>query len=120
MKIVIGGGSGGIGGAFVEKLAGRPDVETIIATYHRSKQPEVERPNVSRHQLDVTHEPAIPDWAAQIGEIDWLINAVGMLHTPAQGPEKTIRHIDPAFFLESARMSLVEGQGAIHQTCCCN
>ena len=107
MKIVIAGGSGGIGQALVHKLASRPDVETIIATFHRSNPPVVERPNVSWHQLDLTHEPAIREWAAQIAEIDWLINTVGMLHTPAQGPEKTIRHIDPAFFLESMSINTV-------------
>ena len=107
MKIVIAGGSGGIGGAFVDKLAGRPDVETVVATYHRSSPPEVEHPNVSWQQLDLTQEPTIRDWAAQIGEIDWLINAVGMLHTPAQGPEQTIRHIDPAFFLHSMSINTV-------------
>ena len=107
MNIVILGGSGGIGEAFIEKLAGRPNVETVVATYHRSKPPEVGRPNVSLQRLDLTNEPAIRDWAAQIGEIDWLINAVGMLHTPAQGPEKTIRHIDPAFFLQSMSINTV-------------
>ncbi len=107
MKIVIAGGSGGIGGAFVDKLARRPNVETVFASYHRSYPPEVEHPKVSWQQLDLTHEPAIRDWAAQIDEIDCLINAVGMLHTPAQGPEKTIRHIDPAFFLENMSINTV-------------
>jgi len=35
MKIVIAGGSGGIGGAFVENLARRSNVEKITATYNR-------------------------------------------------------------------------------------
>jgi NAD(P)-dependent dehydrogenase (short-subunit alcohol dehydrogenase family) len=107
MNIVIAGGSGGIGGAFVDKLAARSNVETIVASYHRSYPPGVEHQKVSWHQLDLTHEPAIRDWAAQIGEIDWLINAVGMLHTPAQGPEKTVRHIDPASFLQSMSINTV-------------
>ena len=47
MNIVIAGGSGGIGGAFVEKLAGRPNVETVVATYHRSSPPEVERLSIA-------------------------------------------------------------------------
>ena len=110
MNIVIAGGSGGIGKAFVEKLAGRPNVETVVATYHRSNPPEVEHPNVSWQQLDLTDEPAVRDWAAQLGDIDWLINAAGMLHTPSQGPEKTIRHIDPAFFLQSMSINTVPTQ----------
>jgi NAD(P)-dependent dehydrogenase (short-subunit alcohol dehydrogenase family) len=100
MKIVVAGGSGGIGGAFVENLARRSNVEKITATYNRNP-PGIEHPNVIWHQLDLIDETAIRDWAAQIDEIDWLINAAGMLHTTAQGPEKTVRHIDPAFFLES-------------------
>ena len=107
MNIVVAGGSGGIGGAFVDKLAARPEVQTIIASYYRSKPPEVEHPKVSWHLIDLTHEPAVRDWAAKIGEIDWLINAVGMLHTPAKGPEKTIRHVDPAFFVESMSINTV-------------
>jgi NAD(P)-dependent dehydrogenase (short-subunit alcohol dehydrogenase family) len=100
MKIVITGGAGGIGGAFVERLAARPNVEKITATYNR-KPPDAQHRKVSWQQLDLTDEAAIRDWAAQLDEIDWLINTAGILHTSAQGPEKTIRHIDPAFFLHS-------------------
>lgn len=104
MKIAIAGGSGGIGGGLVEKLAGRANVEMITATYHRNR-PKIHHPNVIWHQLDLTDEAAIREWATQIDEIDWLINAAGMLHQPAGGPEKTVRHIDPAFFLESMRIN---------------
>jgi NAD(P)-dependent dehydrogenase (short-subunit alcohol dehydrogenase family) len=100
MKIVITGGSGGIGSAFVEALARRPQVETVISTWNRTP-PRSRARNVSWQQLDLTDEDAVRDWARQLGEIDWLINAAGMLHTPAQGPEKTIRQVDPGFFLEN-------------------
>jgi NAD(P)-dependent dehydrogenase (short-subunit alcohol dehydrogenase family) len=101
MNIVITGGSGGIGSAFVDKLAGRANVERIIATYHRGNPSEGGHPKVDWHQLDLTNEAAIRDWAIQVGEIDWLINAAGMLHKPAKGPEKTIGRIDPDFFMEN-------------------
>ncbi|MGB5301260.1 MAG: SDR family NAD(P)-dependent oxidoreductase [Thiogranum sp.] len=100
MRIVIAGGSGGIGGAFVEALAQRPWVEGITATCNRHAF-AVEHPKVTWHRLDLTDEAAIRDWAAKLDEIDWLINAAGILHTRGQGPEKTIRQIDPAFFLEN-------------------
>ncbi len=100
MNIVIAGGSGGIGGAFVEALATRPGVDKIIATCNRhSSAPD--HPKVTWHRLDLTDEDAIRDWAAEVDEIDWLINAAGILHTRVQGPEKSIRQIDPAFFLEN-------------------
>jgi NAD(P)-dependent dehydrogenase (short-subunit alcohol dehydrogenase family) len=100
MRIVITGGSGGIGSAFVEVLARRPDVEKIIATCN-SHSPALDHAKVVWHQLDLTDAAAICDWAAKLDEIDWLINAAGMLHTTTRGPEKSIRQIDPAFFLES-------------------
>jgi NAD(P)-dependent dehydrogenase (short-subunit alcohol dehydrogenase family) len=104
MQIVITGGSGGIGSAFVEALARRADVRKIIATYNH-KPPEADDPKILWQRLDLTDEVTLRDWAQHTGEIDWLINAAGMLHTPAHGPEKTIRQIDPAFFLENIRVN---------------
>ena len=106
MKVVITGGSGGIGSAFVHRLAGRPNVETVTATYHRHR-PAAEHPKVIWHQVDLSDESAIRAWAAQIDEVDWLINAAGILHTSTQGPEKTVRHIDPEFFLHSMTINTV-------------
>ena len=106
MNIIVAGASGGIGSAFVEQLAGRPNVHRIIATY-RNKAPENLHPKVTWHRLDLTDEAAVHDWAAETGEIDWLINAAGMLHTGTHGPEKTIRQLDPAFFLESVQINSV-------------
>ena len=106
MKVVITGGSGGIGSAFVHGLAGRPNVETVTATYHRHR-PAAEHPKVIWQQLDLSDEAAFRGWAAQIDEIDWLINAAGILHTSTQGPEKTVRHIDPEFFLHSMTVNTV-------------
>ena len=102
MNIVIAGGSGGIGGAFVEALATRPGVEKIIATCN-SHSSALDHPKVTWHRLDLTDETVMRDWAARLDEIDWLINAAGILHTPAKGPEKSIRQIDSAFFLENMR-----------------
>jgi len=100
MNVVITGGSGGIGGAFVRVLAARPDVDKIIAT-HNDHSFAVDYEKASWHRLDLTDEVAIKAWAAQLNEIDWLINAAGILHTPAHGPEKSIRQVDPAFFLQN-------------------
>ena len=106
MKVVITGGSGGIGSAFVHRLARRPNVETVTATYHRHR-PAAEHPKVIWQQVDLSDESAIRAWAAQIDEVDWLINAAGILHTSTQGPEKTVRHIDPEFFLHSMTINTV-------------
>ena len=92
MNLVIAGGSGGIGSAFVEALAKRPAVKRIIATCHRNPS-TLDHPKVTWQRLDLTDEAAVRDWAQGTGEIDWLINAAGRLHTPAKGPEKSIRQI---------------------------
>ena len=100
MNIVIAGGSGGIGSAFVEVLARRLDVDKIIATSNRNSL-LLAHPKVTWHRLDLTDEDAIRGWSDQLDEIDWLINAAGILHTRAHSPEKSIRQVDPAFFLEN-------------------
>ena len=100
MNIVITGGSGGIGHAFVRRLADRPTVSRIDATCNENR-PAFEHDKVTWHRLDLTDEAAIESWSKRLGEIDWLINAAGMLHRSGQGPEKTIRRVDPEFFMKN-------------------
>ena len=104
MNIIITGGSGSIGGAFIEALARRSEVEKIIATCNGHSS-ALDHAKVTWHRLDLTDEAAMRDWAAQLDEIDWLINAAGILHTREHGPEKSIRQIDAAFFLENMRIN---------------
>ncbi|MDZ7803649.1 SDR family oxidoreductase [Thiohalophilus sp.] len=104
MNIAIIGGSGGIGRTFVEVLAGRPEVSAIHATYNRTPPP-FQHPAVTWQPLDITNESAIRNWGRELGEIDWLINAVGLLHDLEQGPEKSIRRLDPAFFMQNMNIN---------------
>ena len=104
MHIVIIGGSGGIGRAFVDVLASRADVSSVAATYH-SSQPAGTPTKVSWHAVDITDEASIEAWAQQTGEIDWLINAAGILHRPDHGPEKSIQRLDPGFFLHNVKIN---------------
>ena len=101
-NIVIIGGSGGIGRAFVEILAQREDVKSVVATFNRTP-PDFGHPLVSWYPLDITDETAIRTWAEILGDIDWLINAAGILHLQGYRPEKSIRQLDPDFFLQNIK-----------------
>ncbi|MCL6421620.1 SDR family NAD(P)-dependent oxidoreductase [Aestuariirhabdus haliotis] len=102
MKILIVGGSGGIGSALVRLfLASSSDV-VVYATY-RTQQPMFEGRRVENHRvqwfkLDATSEQDICSLARSISNLDVLINAVGTLHLPDQKPEKTVNQFNADFF----------------------
>ena len=100
LTVAITGGAGGIGQALVCALAQRPDVSTVHATYHH-REPGCDEQGICWHQLDLANETEVADWTESLGELDWLINAAGLLHRPGQGPEKSIRHLDPDFFMDN-------------------
>ena len=100
MNIVIVGGTGGIGQALAERIADENINHQVTATYHQ-RLPLLQRPNITWQQVDVTEESDIERLAAACSQTDWLINAAGLLKTPEQGPEKSIRQTTPAFFLHN-------------------
>ncbi|EAQ52670.1 SDR family oxidoreductase [Vibrio sp. MED222] len=105
LHILVIGGSGGIGFAVVKHLLSELsrfdflDVH-VDATYH-SQRPELEDSRLNWHQVDATSEADIERLSTQFERLDWLINCVGMLHTPDLGPEKNLSSIDPEFFLKN-------------------
>lgn len=100
------GGTGGIGQAMVEQIIKNSLNKPmhIYATYHQ-RQPDLQADNLSWIQMDVSSEAsiqaAIAEVQSQTDHIDWVINAVGMLHSESNGPEKGIRQLEPDYFMQN-------------------
>ena len=92
MKIVIVGGSGGIG---------LPIVKSFLRLYSNAHYPDFQHPRLQWQKLDVTREDEIKNLSNQAGPTDILVNAVGILHTLNHRPEKSIKEFDPEFFKEN-------------------
>lgn len=91
------GGSGGIGLAVVKQLLEIYPHAEIVATYFNSEN-SLSHSRLKWIPLDVTNESAIAQLAKSLGEIDMLINAVGVLHANGKMPEKSIKQFDSDFF----------------------
>jgi len=104
MNIAVIGASGGIGSALAKQVAAWDSVETVFATYHR-KQPHEDIDKCVWYPLDARREASIEAWSDTLGEIDWLINAAGMLHTPDKRPEKSVREVTADFFLDNMALN---------------
>ena len=97
MKVLIVGGSGGIGKAMVKQIQESYPDATVHATYwHHFPQDRQEK--IQWHALDVTNEAEIKQLSEQLTELDWIINCVGILHTQDKGPEKSLQSLDIDFF----------------------
>ena len=99
MQIIVIGGSGGIGSAFVRYLSEKSKDE-IITTYSRH-EPEEKLTNVSYYKLDVTNENAVESFCDRLGDVRVFINAVGFLHNDSFSPEKSTRQISRDYFMSS-------------------
>lgn len=103
VKVAIVGGSGGIGRALINELKRRDSAVHIAATY-QSTLADLDA-DVQWTQLDVTDESSVAQWMQGLGSIDWLINCVGVLHTDKRQPEKSIRQVNPDWFLHSMNVN---------------
>ena len=104
MNILVIGGSGGLGLALVEIFCGLDATHRVIATY-RSRQPDFSRTHLNWVQLDITQEAAIAKLFADCPDLTYIINAVGLLHSAAGNPEKTINKLDAGFFMDNIRVN---------------
>jgi NAD(P)-dependent dehydrogenase (short-subunit alcohol dehydrogenase family) len=104
MKVLIFGGSGGIGHSLcMQLLSHQPEID-LHATYH-SHKPNDLGSGLTWHNIDITAEDDISKLAAQFSSLDWIINAIGLLHTPSYGPEKNLQSCQSEFFLENIKVN---------------
>ncbi|MEH6452809.1 MAG: SDR family NAD(P)-dependent oxidoreductase [Psychromonas sp.] len=97
MKILIIGGSGGIGAALVQLfLTSHP--EAIIYSTYRSNKPDIDNSRIHWFKVDLSSEQEIRSLAERIPELTLLVNAVGILHQPDNQPEKSIKEFNGDFF----------------------
>ncbi|OLQ86353.1 short chain dehydrogenase [Vibrio panuliri] len=99
MKILIFGGSGGIGLAIIKQLLTQGD-NHVVATYH-AHCPAYQHPQLEWQALDITNEAQLLSLSATVGSLDWVINCVGVLHDSSHQPEKNLKSIDRDWFLTS-------------------
>ncbi|CAM3997551.1 SDR family oxidoreductase [Psychrobacter arenosus] len=112
-NFLIIGGTGGIGLAMIQQLLQDNPIATgagvqIFATYH-NREPSLQAENLHWLPMDVTEEASIAatiaDIKAQTTQLHWVINAVGLLHTATEGPEKSIRQLEPEYFMQNMKVN---------------
>jgi len=104
MRVAIIGASGGIGGALVEAMATRSEVDDILAL---SRSGNVAAHHKVRPQpIDITDEASIAAAAAAAGEVDRVIVASGILSDgETLKPEKSWRDLNMDAFEQVFRIN---------------
>ncbi|MGI9279727.1 MAG: SDR family NAD(P)-dependent oxidoreductase [Endozoicomonas sp.] len=108
MKILIAGGSGGIGHALVEVIQQEIPEAEIHATFFQSSPKDKGQINsVVWHRADLTDVESVSQLSLEVGPVDWVINAIGMLHTQDHRPEKSVTQIEPEFFFKTVEVNVL-------------
>lgn len=104
MKILVVGGSGGIGKAIVKIFSSRYPEAKIYASYF-NHEPDFTVQNLQWISLDATDQFEVEKLSNALGPIDILVNAIGILHAGDQQPEKTLRRFEVQFFEKNLRIN---------------
>jgi NAD(P)-dependent dehydrogenase (short-subunit alcohol dehydrogenase family) len=105
VNVLVIGGSGGVGDGFVRGFCARPAISRVTAT-HWQTTPGFTHPKLTWQQVNPCDEHQLAGLLATLqAPLDYLINAVGVLHDAQGQPEKTIQRLDPEFFLHNVQVN---------------
>lgn len=105
-RVAVFGSGGGIGSAFVDELASRPGVASVLA-YSRAAGAST-LAKVDTRSVDVSSDAALEEAAAAVDEpLDIVIVATGTLHSDRYGPERRISEVNAESMLEVYRINTV-------------
>ena len=105
---VVIGSSGGIGGALESALREDPAIGTVLS-FSRSGASDT-RNGVTSRFIDITDEDSVrnaAESAADVGALDLVIVASGILHNGSIRPEKSMRDIEGDSMLDVLRINTV-------------
>lgn len=107
MRVLVVGATGGLGSQFVEQLNNCPRVTRVAAWSRTGATGATAR--ISTACIDLSDEVTIATAAQELGEIDMVIVATGMLSDRGVGiqPEKTWRALDPDVMRRSFEINAI-------------
>lgn len=104
MRVLVTAGNGGIGLALIAQILDRYPAAQVAATWHKQK-PDTHHERLQWFKADLSSETQVAGLAETIDSPRWLINTAGLLHDKQYQPEKSVRSLDPEFFLHSMKIN---------------
>ncbi|MFM9939733.1 MAG: SDR family NAD(P)-dependent oxidoreductase [Hyphomicrobiaceae bacterium] len=105
MRALVVGGSGGIGAAFTSLLAADARISHVTA-WSRSA-PNLADNGISTRHIDLRDESTIAAAAQDLGAVELVLIATGLLHDDDMKPEKTWRSLDPAMMMRAFEINTI-------------
>lgn len=111
LRVLVVGGSGGIGRALITEIHHRNGDARIVGTWFRNNplsdnSEDRASDRIEWIELNASDDEAVANLASRVGTVDWIIDASGYLHGDAGFPEKTIESLDTEFFLQNIRSNV--------------
>jgi len=100
-------GTGGIGKALAARLLEDARFDTIYLLSRTQPSTPLDPERIRWIQTEITDSESVKSSAGKLGEIDWVVNTAGILHTDNYGPEKSVNHIDMDWFLRSMEVNVL-------------